>query len=153
MKEEYEALCRNHTWVLVPHQGQKLVDCKWVFKTKFKSDGSILKHKARLVANGFQQSAGIDYGETFSPVVKPTTILLILTLAVTFRWQIRQLDVNNAFLNGYLKEDVFMSQLPGFRDSKHPGFICKLTKAIYGLKQAPRAWFDRLRTTLLSWGF
>ncbi|KAK4269211.1 hypothetical protein QN277_022399 [Acacia crassicarpa] len=153
MRHELQALSHNKTWVLVPYRGQKLVDCRWVFKTKFKPDGSILKHKARLVAKGFQQSAGVDYGETFSPVVKPTTIRLILSLAVTFRWEIRQLDVNNAFLNGYLKEEVFMSQPPGFQDPRHPNAVCRLNKAIYGLKQAPRAWFERLRNTLVSWGF
>ncbi|KAK4283861.1 hypothetical protein QN277_000765 [Acacia crassicarpa] len=106
MKVKYEALTKNRTWLLVPYRGQKLVNCKWVFKTKLKADGSLLKHKARLVAKGFQQSAGLDYGETFSPVVKPTTICLILTLAATYKWPIRH--VNNAFLNGYLKEEVFM---------------------------------------------
>ncbi|KAK4268343.1 hypothetical protein QN277_025013 [Acacia crassicarpa] len=153
MKTELHALSRNKTWLLVPYRGQKLVDCRWVFKTKFKPDSSVLKHKACLVAKGFQQSAGIDYGETFSPVVKPTTIRLILTLAVTFNWEVRQLDVNNAFLNGYLKEEVFMTQPPGFHDARQPDAVCRLTKAIYGLKQAPRAWFERLRNTLVNWGF
>ena len=109
MEEEIAALSRNHTWELVPYQGQKVVDCKWVFKTKFKADSSILKHKARLVAKGFQQTPGLDFGETFSPVVKPTTIRIVLTIAVTFNWSVRQLDVNNAFLYEDLDEDIYMS--------------------------------------------
>ena len=114
MKDEYDALLRNRTWILVPrNHSQSLVDCKWVYKTKYKPDGSILKHKARLVAKGFQQSPGLDYGETFSPVVKPTTIRVVLSIAVTHGWEIRQLDVNNAFLNGYLQETVFMKQPEG----------------------------------------
>lgn len=151
MRDEFEALQRNRTWSLVPYTGrEKLVDCRWVFKTKFKPDGTILKHKARLVAKGYQQEEGVDYSETFSPVIKPTTVRTILTLAATFSWEVRQLDVNNAFLNGILTEDVYMRQPEGFSDSRLPNHVCKLTKALYGLKQAPRAWFDRLRETILG---
>lgn len=154
MREEFEALQRNRTWNLVPFTGnEKLVDCRWIFKTKFKPDGTILKHKARLVAKGYQQEEGVDYSETFSPVVKPTTVRIVLTLAATLNWEVRQLDVNNAFLNGILHENVYMRQPEGFSDSRYPDHICKLTKALYGLKQAPRAWFDRLSTTLQSSGF
>lgn len=154
MEAEFQALKKNKTWILVPRSSShKLVDCKWVFKIKYNTNGSILKHKARLVAKGVQQVPGVDFGETFSPVIKATTVGIILTLAVTFGWQVRQLDVNNAFLNGYLQETVFMKQPEGFEDSMKPTHVCKLVKALYGLKQAPRAWFDRLRDTLLSWGF
>lgn len=135
MNDEFRALMRNKTWVLVPHtSSQKLIDCKWVYKTKFKQDGSILKHKAQLVAKGFQQAPGLDYGETFSPVVKPTTIRVVLSLVVSFGWEIRQLDVNNAFLNGYLQEDVSMKQPEGFENPDKPNHVCKLVKALYGLK-------------------
>lgn len=154
MESEFQALMKNGTWILVPRSGsQKLVDSKWVFKIKYNSDGSILKHKARLVAKGFQQTPGVDFGETFSPVIKATTVRIILTLAVTYGWQVRQMDVNNAFLNGHLQEVVFMRQPEGFEDKTKPLHVCKLVKALYGLKQAPRAWFDRLRNTLLAWGF
>jgi len=126
-----------------------LVDCKWVYKRKFKTDGSILKHKVRLVAKGFQQVACVDYIETFNT----TTICIILSIVLTFNWDVNQLDVNNAFLNGYLQEDVFMKQPEGFIDPQRPQHVCKLVKAIYGLKQTPLAWFDRLWLTLQQWGF
>jgi len=106
-----------------------------------------------LVAKGFEQLSGLDYTETFSPVIKPSTIRIILALAVHFDWPIRQLDVSNAFLHGFLVEEVFMEQPPGFIDKQHPDFVCKLHKAIYGLKQAPRAWFHRLSVFLLELGF
>lgn len=92
----------------------------------------------------------MDFGDTFSPVVKMTTVRIILTLASYHRWEVRQVDINNAFLNGYLSETVYMNQPQGFIDASKPHYVCKLRKALYGLKQAPRAWYDRLRDTLLS---
>src|SRR5436305_13217403 len=112
---------------------------KWVFRVKKKPDGTIDKLKARLVARGFQQHAGVDFVETFSPVVKPLTIRLVLTLAVTKGWPIQQVDVNNAFLNGDLKEAVFMNQPEGYVDQSKPTHVCRLIKSLYGLKQAPKA--------------
>lgn len=154
MSEEYDALVKNGTWALVPpDRRQNLVGCKWVFRTKRKSDGSIDRYKARLVAKGFHQRPGIDYQDTFSPVVKPTTVRIVLSIAVSRGWSLRQLDVNNAFLQGHLSENVYMSQPPGFVDKDNPSYVCKLTKAIYGLKQAPRAWYNELRTFLLQFGF
>lgn len=135
---------------LPPHR--KAIGCKWVFRVKENPDGSINKHKARLVANGFHQQPGFDYTETFSPVVKPTTIRIILTLALSNGWPLQQLDVNNAFLNGDLDEEVYMEQPPGFI-SQDSSLVCRLHKALYDLKQAPRAWFDKLKGALLSLGF
>ena len=153
MKIEFEALLNNNTWTLVHlPPNRNAIGCKWVFRVKENPDGSINKYKARLVAKGFHQRLGYDYNETFSPVIKPVTVRLILTLAVTFRWPIQQLDVNNAFLNGLLDEEVFMVQPPGF-ESVNKHLVCKLNKAIYGLKQAPRAWFDKLKATLISFTF
>ena len=95
----------------------------------------------------------MDYDETFSPVIKASTIIIFFTIAVSRGWDIRQIDINNAFLNGDLKEEVFMTQPEGFSDSTKPHHVCRLRKALYGLKQAPRAWFEKLRGALLSWGF
>ncbi|XP_010531643.1 PREDICTED: uncharacterized protein LOC104807900 [Tarenaya hassleriana] len=154
MTEEFQALCRNNTWDLVPSSdASNVVGCRWVFRIKRKPDGSVDRYKARLVAKGFHQRPGVDYHETFSPVVKPTTIRVVLSLAVSRGWTLRQLDVNNAFLQGNLSEEVYMSQPPGFIDHASPQLVCKLRKAIYGLKQAPRAWYSELRHFLLQSGF
>ena len=153
MKDEYNALLKNQTWTLVsPTVSRKPIGCKWVFRVKENPDGTINKYKARLVAKGFHQQASSDFTETFSPVVKPVTVRTVLTLAVTHRWSIQQIDVNNAFLNGTLEEEVYMQQPPGF-EAADKTLVCKLNKAIYGLKQAPRAWFDKLKGSLLSHGF
>ncbi|GKV19028.1 hypothetical protein SLEP1_g29328 [Rubroshorea leprosula] len=141
MQEELAALYKNNTWTLVPppSTNTNIVGSKWVFKTKLNSDGSVDRFKARLVARGFSQVSGVDFEETFSPVLKPTTLRLVIALATTLSWPLRQLDVKNAFLHGQLKEVVYMKQPPGFEDANHPGYVCKLNKSIYGLKQAPRA--------------
>lgn len=137
MESEYASLIKNETWVLTtlpPHR--KVIGCKWVFKLKENPDGSIAKYKARLVAKGFHQSEGFEFHETFSPIVKPTTIHVILTLAITHRWNIQQIDINNVFLNG----GVYMQQPPSF-DKDNPQIFRKLNKTLYGLKQAPRVWY------------
>ena len=97
-----------------------------------------------MVAKGFKQRYGIDYEDTFSPVVKAATIRLVLSVAVSRGWSLRQLDVQNVFLHGVLEEEVYMRQPPGYVDKKRPNYVCKLDKALYGLKQAPRAWHARL---------
>jgi hypothetical protein len=152
MDEEYDALIKNSTWHLVPSApGQNVIDCKWVYKVKRKADGTVDRYKARLVAKGFKQQYGIVYEETFSPVVKATTIRIVLSLAVSRGWTLRQLDVKNAFLHGVLEEEVYMRQPPGYETRL--GHVCKLDKALYGLKQAPRAWYFRLSSKLQSLGF
>ena len=154
MSEEYRALMKNGTWTLVPPvSNANVVDCKWVYKLKRDQHGAIKRYKARLVAKGFNQQAGVDYHETFSPVVKPTTIRVVLSLAVARGWSLRQLDVQNAFLHGDLKETVYLRQPPGFVDPARPDHVCLLHKSLYGLKQAPRAWFQRLSKALCLLGF
>ncbi|GKV51884.1 hypothetical protein SLEP1_g58503 [Rubroshorea leprosula] len=121
MHEELHALKINDTWDLIPREAHiNVVGCKWVFKTKLKPDGNLDRLKARLVAKGFHQIEGLDFLETFSPVVKPASIRTVITTACMKGWTIRQLDVKNAFLHGYLSEPVYMEQPPGFIDSVHP---------------------------------
>jgi hypothetical protein len=154
MDEEHRALIQNGTWHLVPPpRGKNVIDCKWVYKIKRKANGDIERYKARLVAKGFKQRYGVDYEDTFSPVVKAATVRLILSIAVSRGWSLRQLDVKNAFLHGVLQEEVYMNQPPGYVDPRYPKYVCKLYKAIYGLKQAPRAWHARLCGKLETLGF
>ncbi|PKU60143.1 Retrovirus-related Pol polyprotein from transposon TNT 1-94 [Dendrobium catenatum] len=154
MSAEFQALQQQGTWELVkPPSSQTILGCKWIYKTKRASDGTIARYKARLVAQGYRQEYGIDYTETFSPVAKFPTIRLFITTAVIRKWSILQLDVSNAFLHGDLNEEVYMHQPPGFRDPQYPDFVCRLHKAIYGLKQSPRQWFAKLTTHLQSLGF
>ena len=127
----------------------KVIGCKWVFRVKLKPDGSLERYKVRLVAKSFQQTLGLDYFETFSPVVKPTTIRIVLSLALSLQWPIKELDVHNAFLNGDLSETVFMEQPPGFISTTNPSYVCKLNMALYDLKQSPRARYTKLNTYLL----
>lgn len=154
MGAEFNALQQSGTWSLVqPTSDMNILPNKWVFKIKKHSDGTIERYKARLVANGFHQQEGIDYTETFSPVVKHSTIRIILALAVNHKWPIRQLDVQNAFLHGILSEEVYMRQPSGFIDPNYPNHVCKLHKSLYGLKQAPRQWFTRFSDYLEELGF
>ncbi|GKB23490.1 ribonuclease H-like domain-containing protein [Tanacetum coccineum] len=119
-----------------------MVRSMWLFKHKFHADGTLSHYKARLVANGSSQQLGVDFDETFSPVVKPATIRTVLSLAVSRKWLIHHLDVKNAFLNGDLSENVYMHQPPDFIDARSPNHVCRLQRSLYGLKQAPRAWFQ-----------
>ena len=154
MHAEYQALMDNHTWSLVPkNEDMNIIGCRWIFKLKLKSDGSIDRYKARLVAKGYTQEDGFDYMDTFSPIVKITTVRLLLSIAISQKWQIHQLDVSNAFIHGDLKEQLYMSQPPGFINPQFPDFVCQLKKSLYGLKQAPREWFKKLSSYLISIGF
>lgn len=154
MTDEFMALMRNGTWSLVPPQPHfNVIGHKWVFRLKRNPDGSISRYKARLVAKGFHQRPGLDFKDTFSPVIKPQTIKLVLCLALSNGWSLTPMDVNNAFLHGTIDEDVYMTQPAGFVHSSLPNYVCKLHKALYGLKQAPRAWFHALRDFLMQYGF
>ena len=126
-----------------------VVGCRWLFKNKFLPDGTLGRSKARLVPKGYNQQRGRDYTDTFSPMIKTTTIRLILDIAVPRSWPIQQLDVNNAFLQGTLDEEVYMEQPPGFIDPDKPAHVYRHWKAIYGLKQAPRAWYMELKNFLV----
>ena len=124
---------KNNTWELVDlPPGRKLVQCKWMYKTKFAADGSALKYKARLVAKGYSQVHGIDYNETFAPVAKMDSIRLALAIATSKQWEVHYMDVKCAFLNGYITEDIYMHQPQGF--DTNPSLVCMLKKSLYGLK-------------------
>ena len=153
MMEEYRALIDNGTWSLVPKPpGANVVSGKWIYKHKFHSDGSLARHKARWVVRGFSQQPGLDFEETFSPVVKTSTIHVVLSLATSRCWPIHQLDVKNTFLHGTLDEIVYCQQLSGFVDSSHPEHVCRLHRSLYGLKQAPRTWYQRFATHIRTMG-
>ncbi|GJY79224.1 putative RNA-directed DNA polymerase [Tanacetum coccineum] len=148
MNNEMEALFRNKTWVLVDlPPNRKTIGSKWLWKIKYKSTGEIERYKARLVAKEFSQRDGIDFEETFSPVVKMVTVRCVISLAVHNNWPLFQLDVNNAFLYGDLHEDVYMDLPPGYYDPFKTK-VCKLVKSLYGLKQAPRQWNEKLTSVL-----
>ncbi|CAM8920282.1 unnamed protein product [Rhodiola kirilowii] len=155
MSKEIAALEANHTWVLTPlPAGKTLVDCKWVYKLKYKFDGSLERYKARLVARGFTQVEGLDYHDTFAPVAKMTTVRCMLDVAAARHWPIYQLDVDNAFLHGTLDEEVYMKLPVGFyKKEKAAGQVCKLIKSLYGLKQASRQWFAKFSEAITDFGF
>lgn len=145
MQKELQALESNHTWNLVPlPPGKKAIGCKWVYKVKLKSDDSLERCKARLVAKCYNQKFGIDYEETFSPVVKMVTVRCLVALAASRKWDLFQLDVNNVFLHGDLKEEVYMRPAPGLFVGSN--LVCPLVKSLYELKQASREWFSKLYT-------
>ncbi|KAL2253135.1 UNVERIFIED_CONTAM: Retrovirus-related Pol polyprotein from transposon TNT 1-94 [Sesamum indicum] len=150
MNEEIKALKENNTWVLVSKpKNASIVDCKWVFKIK--EENNVKRFKARLVAKGFTQKEGIDFTEIFSPVVKFTTVRILLALVAHFNWELKQMDVKTAFLHGNLDEQIYMSQPHGFVDKKNPKHVCLLKRSLYGLKQSPRQWnkkFDQFMHSL-----
>ena len=138
MKKELDVLTKSHTWDLVTHPPRQFViGCKWIYKIKTHSDGSIEHYKARLVATGFTQEYEIDYEETFTPVARISSVRALLAVAAASKWNLFQMDVKNAFLNGDFSEEVYMQPLPGL--SVNSNKVCHLRRAFYGLKQTPRA--------------
>lgn len=153
MTQEIEALERNKTWILVDKPPDKTpIGCKWVYKIKYKQDGTIERYKARLVVKGYTQIEGIDFMDTFSPVAKMTTLRVLLALVATNNWFLHQLDVDNAFLHASLDEEIYMA-LPQGLHSPKPNQVCLLQKSLYGLKQASRQWYSTLVQALQALGF
>ena len=153
-KSEYDSLIDNHTWDLVPPpEGKNFVGSRWVFKVKRNADGSVQRYKARLVAQGYSQSQGIDYQDVFSPVTRYNLIRSLLAVANVCDWEVHQMDVKTAFQQGDLEDEIYMKQSDGFIDEERPDYVCKLNKSIHGLKQAARCWNVAIDTFLLSNGY
>ncbi|GJU83576.1 retrotransposon protein, putative, ty1-copia subclass [Tanacetum coccineum] len=154
MNVEMQSMKDNEVWILVelPPNG-KTVGSKWLFKKKTDMDGAVHTYKARLVAKGYTQTPGIDYEETFSPVADIRAIRILIAIAAYYDYEIWQMDVKTAFLNGYLNEEVYMEQPEGFVNPKYPNRVCKLKRSIYGLKQASRQWNKRFDDEIKKFGF
>nr|GFA39481.1 retrovirus-related Pol polyprotein from transposon TNT 1-94 [Tanacetum cinerariifolium] len=154
MHEELNEFERLEVWELVPRPDQVMViTLKWIYKVKLDELGGILKNKARLVARGYHQEEGIDFEELFAPVARLEAIRIFLVNAAHKDRVVYQMDVKTAFLNGNLREEVYVSQPDGFVDPDNPNHVYKLKKAFYGLKQALRVWYDMLSSFLLSQDF
>ncbi len=152
MEVEYNSLMKNNTWDLVPlPKGRKLVWCKWIYRTKFVADGSVDKHKARLVSKGFSQLPSIDYIETFALVTKMNSIHLTLAIVIAHGWVVHHMDVKGPFFNGDLHKEIYMEQPQGFMQDST--IVFRLKKSIYGLKQASQALYAKMDSFLLSSGF
>jgi hypothetical protein len=149
MKKELDALHKNHTWDLVDlPPGKFVVGCKWTYKIKTCSDGTVDRYKARLVARGFTKEYGMDYEETFAPVAHLFSVRALLVVTASRLWSLSQMYVKIAFLNGDLSEEVYMQPSPGLSYK-----VCHLYRALYGLKQAPRAWFVKFSAIVFSLGY
>ena len=154
MDREMESMYSNSVWSLVEApKGVKPIGCKWIYKRKRGSDGKVETFKARLVAKGYTQKEGIDYEETFSPVAMLKSIRILLAVAASLDYEIWQMDVKTAFLNGNLNEDIYMQQPEGFKAKGKEHMVCKLQRSIYGLKQASRSWNIRFDQAITSFGF
>jgi hypothetical protein len=153
MQEKLNNFTRNEVWHLVPCPNQNVVGTKWVFRNKQDEHGVVTRNKARLVAKGYSQVEGLDFGETYAPIARLESIRILLAYATYHGFKLYQMDVKSAFLNGPIKEEVYVEQPPGFEDSEYPNHVYKLSKALYGLKQASRAWYECLRDFLITNGF
>nr|KYP33754.1 Retrovirus-related Pol polyprotein from transposon TNT 1-94 [Cajanus cajan] len=151
MQEELNQFERNQVWDLVNRPtNHPIIGTKWIFRNKLDEHGLVIRNKARLVAKGYNQEEGIDYEETYAPVARLEAIRMLLAYASIMDFKLYQMDVKSAFLNGFIQEEVYVEQPPGFENSEFPNHVFKLKKALYGLKQAPRAWYERLSKFLLE---
>ena len=154
MKSEIESMYENKVWTLTDlPDDRRAIENKWIFKKKTDADGNVTIYKARLVAKGYRQVQGVDYDETFSPVAKLKSVRIMLAIAAFYDYEIWQMDVKTAFLNGFLKEELYMMQPEGFVDPKNANKVCKLQRSIYGLVQASRSWNIRFDEMIKAFGF
>ena len=154
MKSEIDSMYSNKVWTLVdPPEGIVPIGCKWIYKRKIGIDGKVSTFKARLVAKGYSQRQGVDYEETFSPVAMLKSIRILLAIAAWYDYEIWQMDVKTAFLNGNVEEEIYMTQPEGFISTGEEQKVCKLQRSIYGLKQASRSWNIRFDTTIKEFDF
>jgi hypothetical protein len=153
MQEGLNNFKRNEVWSLVPRPKQNVVGTKWVFHNKQDEYGVVTRNKARLVAKGYVQVRGLDFEETFAPVARLESIHILLAYATHNSFKLFQMDMKSAFLNGPIKEEVYMEQSPGYEDDRYPDHVYKLSKVLYGLKQAPRAWYECPINFLISNAF
>lgn len=154
MKEEINRLKELDIWTLCDRpQGKTVIGSTWKYKIKTNADGEIVKHKARLVAQGFAQKYGLDYHETYSPVVKRKTIRLMLALGVEKGWSCEHVDVISAYINSDIKEEVYIEQPEGFAEGNKKKKVCRLKKCLYGLKQSGMEWYNKIRSILTNMDF
>ena len=153
--DELAAIKDAGTWELVDPSLhiQNIVGCHFMLQKKCGSNGEVMHFKACLVAQGFSQCKGIDYSETFAPVVKSASLQVFLAICACHGWQIRQMDIKSAYLNGVISEDIYMCQLKGYEEKGEEGKVAKLKKGLYGLKQAGREWYATLHDFLIQLGF
>ena len=144
INEEMDYIMFNHTWELVDlPPSSKAIGCKWVFRKKYHTNGTLNTFKARLVAKGYRQKEGIDYFDTFAPMARINSIRILFALASIHDLYVHQMDMKTAFLNGDLNEEIYMEQPEGFVLPGNEHKVCKLVKSLYGLKQAPKQWHHK----------
>ncbi|GJZ08369.1 retrovirus-related pol polyprotein from transposon TNT 1-94 [Tanacetum coccineum] len=151
MQEELNQFVANDVWELVPQpRNMTIIVTKWVFRNKLDENGFVSQNKARLVAQCYNQQEGIDYDKTYAPVARLELIRILLAYACALDFKLFQMDVKSAFLNGFINEEVYVAQPPGFTDFEKPDHVYTIKKALYGLKQAPKAWYDKLKAFLVK---
>jgi hypothetical protein len=153
MQEELNNFKRNEVWLLVERPKQNIVGTKWVFRNKEDEHVVMTRNIAQLVAKGYSQVKGLEFDETFAPVSRLQSIHILLAYATHHDFKLYQMDVKSAFLNGSIKEEVYVEQPPDFESEEYPNHVYKLHKVLYGLKKAPRAWYEYLRDFLIDNGF
>jgi hypothetical protein len=154
MKSKIGSMYENKVWTLVDLPDElRAIENKWIFKKKTDADGNVTVYKARLVPKGYHQVHVIDYDETFSPIAMLKSVRIMLAIATFYDYEIWQMDVKTAFLNGFLKEELYMMQPKGFVDPKGANKVCKLQRSIYGLVQASQSWNTRFDKVIKAFGF